>query len=200
MPSGRCTSPPTTPRRRSRPPSQAGPTVLPVPWRSDGSGAVATAVDPGGAPFGLWAVDAPRVGIELVRRARDPDVGPALHDRRQGGTGLLRRTSSGTRTPRTRSSLTKVTFAAGPETVGGIAETGDLPGLLDRPRWVPALPLRGRRRRSRHRADPRRSRSSGGRRPRRSAAPCTSADRSASIRAHRRRAPGTRPGDVPPTT
>lgn len=113
-----------------------GAEVLPLPWRSDGSGAVATAVDPGGAPFGLWAIDAPRVGIELVDEpgtltwvqlfTTDAKAARAFYG------GVFGHTYA-----ENTASLTKVTFAAGPQTVGGIAETGDFPGLLDRPRWVP---------------------------------------------------------------
>ena len=113
-----------------------GAAVLPIPWSADGSGAVATAVDPGGAPFGLWAVDADRIGIELVDAAGTltwvqlftPDAGAAC---------AFYGTVFGHTYAENTASLTKMTFSAGGQTVGGIAETGEVPGLLDRTQWVP---------------------------------------------------------------
>jgi hypothetical protein len=113
-----------------------GATVLPIPWGAEGSGAVASAVDPGGASFGLWALDAPRVGIELVDEpgtltwvqlfTADAEAARTFYGRVFGHTYAENTVG-----------LVKMTFSAGAETVGGIAETGDLPGPLSRPSWVP---------------------------------------------------------------
>jgi hypothetical protein len=113
-----------------------GADVLPVPWSADSSGAVATAVDPGGAPFGLWAVDATRVGIELVDEPGTLTWVQLFTPDAAAARSFYGRVFGHTYTENTVG-LVKLTFSAGSETVGGIAETGELPGLMDRPRWVP---------------------------------------------------------------